>query len=74
MINIFYLQIFEGNQNVTHVVLCGDHLFQPNFNQGETISNVMYVQFYSDFELSAAGFELTFEHSAGSVKLYLVVI
>ena len=63
-----FLKIREASVYLTEVVICGDHYFQPDTNKGETISNVMFVQFYSNHELSNSGFELSFKHSKGTIR------
>ena len=54
-------------------MLCGDHLFQSENNKGETISNVLFVQFYSDNELTASGFELSYGHLEGACAIMAIV-
>ena len=47
------------------VLICGDWLFLEENSLGETLSNVLYVHFYTDYQLAAAGFELTYDHIKG---------
>ena len=40
-------------------------MFGALYYRGESLRNGLYIQFYSDYEFSLSGFELTFEFSAG---------
>ena len=50
-------------------LICGKYQFDMTYTIGESFSNVLYVEFYSDYELASSGFELTFEFSEGTCIL-----
>lgn len=51
------------------MVFCGSH----KLITGETISNKLYVQFYSDFYDNDVGFNITYHKLQGKKKAILVI-
>ena len=65
MILFIVLQIWERKYASDVTVICGSYRFQS----GETSSNTLYVQFYSDQSVQANGFKMSYTQLKGMVLL-----
>ena len=61
VIAITVLQIWQRTVMSDVTVVCGSYGFQS----GETSTNALYVQFYSDLSVQASGFHLSYTQLKG---------
>ena len=62
------MQVFEASLQTDKLGLCMDYIDGHGI-RGETISNTLFVHFYSDSEESGFGFELSYAHTEGKSSM-----